>query len=339
MLVKLTMTTAPNIPNQPASPDPETDQDDRLVPGRIADVILLAQVLAAYGRFLAATIPYGALWRGFATVAQFFGTAKVADMMVRILRGLLRAEALERVLLARAKRGGDLKALKPRESQTRSAPTPAPSPLPPRARRRDGVSIPRGPRGPGNRTAFTLWSADPLPEAWADWENAPRRSPDELLAAAGALPETGSACRVERVDWTPPLTLADLPSLQQLEEEVRRRPVGQTVTEICLDLGISPSLCAQGFWDRIMWTILDYRGSLAKLRWQTLGRQKQLEKDDWKYPKLPLPEQTLEGMQDVVGFLIGEPPVDPFRPVPAAYAVHAGPPPDTPEAAAGTGPP
>ena len=49
-----------------------------------------------------------------------------------------------------------------------------------------------------------------------------------------------------------------------------------------------------------------------------------------QHPNLALPEQTREGIRRVLGFFIGEPPVDPFRPATA---------PGAPVAAAATGPP
>ena len=190
-----------------------------------------------------------------------------------------------------------------------------------------------------------MWPSDPLPEGWEGWEHAPRRSPDEWPQPGEAPSPPESEPFFKRIDPGIPLSLYNLPTMEQLEAEVRRRSVGQTITDICLDLGVSPGLCDDGgFWNRVMWTIIDYRGSLPKLQWELRRREKQLEKDDWRYPKLPLPERTREGIRHAMGFLIGEPPVDPFAPDPIAYAFPTASeppayPPGADPAASATGPP
>jgi hypothetical protein len=134
-------TTGPATRPDPEKADPNRDQPGKPTPERIAEILLLAQILAAYGRHLAAVIQYRGLWRGFATVAQFFGTAAIADIAVRLRRGIMRAVALERVLLQRARRGRDLKILAPRDRANRPS---------------------RADEEP--TTIFTLWSPGPLPE-------------------------------------------------------------------------------------------------------------------------------------------------------------------------------
>ncbi|HET8997902.1 MAG TPA: hypothetical protein VFN42_14630, partial [Acetobacteraceae bacterium] len=59
-------------------------------------------------------LEYRATERGFSVIAQYFGTTRVATLLARISRGILRAMALERVLLARAARGRDLVCFQPR---------------------------------------------------------------------------------------------------------------------------------------------------------------------------------------------------------------------------------
>ncbi len=45
----------------------------------------------------------------------------------------------------------------------------------------------------------------------------------------------------------PTLTLGGIPTAQEIAAEVRRHPIGRTIAAICLDLGISPTLCAGPF--------------------------------------------------------------------------------------------
>src|SRR6202021_3859280 len=89
-------------------PDPPKDRSSKPVPERIAAMLSLVAVLAEYGRHLVETIEHRAIWCGFATIAQFFGTATMPVILAHIQRGLMRAIAPERMLLRRATRGGGL---------------------------------------------------------------------------------------------------------------------------------------------------------------------------------------------------------------------------------------
>ncbi len=282
-------------------PDPARDRDGRPVPERIAEILDIAGILAAYGRHLADTIEHRAVWRGFATIAQFFGTAVIAVILPHLRRGIMRAVALERVLLARAARRRDLVILAPRVHAPRAAAPPAPPPAEP----------PPEPLGAS--------AAEPPP--------------------AEAPPAQPPARPVRPIGLREPLTLDTMPSMEDIEAEVRRRPVGQTIADICRDLGVAPTLCEGGFWNRLFDAIRWYRGSLGNVVLDMRRREKLLEKEQDKHPNLGLPEQSREGVRRVLGFLIGEPPVDPYRPVaaPAAQAPVAAP--RAPVAAAATGPP
>ena len=127
--------------------------------------------------------------------------------------------------------------------------------------------------------------------------------------------------------------------MAECEAEARRRPVGQTIVAICRDLGISPSLCEGTFWNRVFMAIHCYRGNLGNVVLEMGRREKRFDKDHWRHPGLPLPEQSRDGIRRVLGFFIGEPPVDPFRPVPAPDAPPAAAAPRAPVVAAATGPP
>jgi hypothetical protein len=56
--------------------------------------------------------------------------------------------------------------------------------------------------------------------------------------------------------------LASLPTAEQIAAEVRRRPVGAVVADICRDLGILPS---HPLWPEVRQVITQYGGSLARL--------------------------------------------------------------------------
>ena len=58
--------------------------------------------------------------------------------------------------------------------------------------------------------------------------------------------------------------LARLPTEEEIAAEVRRRPVGAVIVDICRDLGISARPAATGpFWDELSHAIIAYGGSLA----------------------------------------------------------------------------
>jgi hypothetical protein len=57
--------------------------------------------------------------------------------------------------------------------------------------------------------------------------------------------------------------LARLPTEQEIAAEVRRRPVGAVIVDICRDLGIRPGDCDRPFWDELCHAVIAYGGSLA----------------------------------------------------------------------------
>jgi hypothetical protein len=274
------MPAAPNPAGLATQPDPHRDRGGKPVPERIAEILSIIAILAEYGRHLADTIEHRAVWRGFATIAQFFGTAALPVILARIRRGIMRAVALERVLLERAARGRDLVFLAPREYSRRQAQPAAPP-------------------------------------------------PPEPAAGSAAGPQPAALRPARRIGPDEPLTLDALPSMEQLEAEIRRRPLGCTIAAICRDLGAAPTLCAGPFWSRLFDAIRCYRGSVNVVL-EMRRREKRFDKEHWKHPNLALPEESREGVRRVLGFFIGEPPIDPFRSVIT---------PSAPVATAATGPP
>ncbi len=241
-------------------PDPTQDRPGKPVPQNIADLLAILHVLIGYGLHLAETLEHRAAARGFAVVAQFFGTARVAAIRNRLARGLLRAMALERVLLARAARGRDLVFYKPRKATPRATP------------------------------------------------------PAHLQAAvSAAMPERPQPRPVRRADPDEVPDPARLPTLDQLEADIRRRPVGRALADICSDLGVSPSLCEGRVWLAVSCAIMWYRGNLPRLMKEFRRREVvfcNTEAD--RNPALGWPERTRDGNRRMLGFFIGETPVMPF---------------------------
>src|SRR5487761_2205652 len=108
------MPTADTTPGLPTQQGPKPDRAGKPVPEGIAAVLVIVRILLEYGRHLAATLEHRAAARSFSVIAQFFGTARLPAILARLSRGILRAMALDRVLLARAARGRDLVFFQPR---------------------------------------------------------------------------------------------------------------------------------------------------------------------------------------------------------------------------------
>lgn len=254
-------------------PVPQQDQAAETLPPNITQILHILQILLSYGRHLAITLEHRAAARGFSVIAQCFGTAKVSVILAQLYRGIMRAAALERVLLARAARGRDLTVQQPRSTAPHQAPsTPA-----------QGTE----PQAPPTRTAAPVRARHAGPAA--------------------------------------PLDLAHLPTMEQLEAEVRRRPIGRVIADICQDLGVAPRLCAGSFWNDIFNALRSYRGNLAHLIGEMRRREVRFEQELDRQPSLDWPEQTREAIRRVLGFFVGEPPVDPC-PTPCAPTIALRPP-------------
>ena len=261
--------TAPTIP-RPASPDPTLDRFDGTMPApgipaptipeRLAALLHVVRVLLGHGRRLAETTPDRAASVPFANLAAVCGTYNLPSILARVQRGILRAMALERYLLARAAKGRDIAFVEWRER------TPAKPP----------AELPEGPReGPQQA---------PKP-------GRPPFDPDDL----------------------------HIPTLKELDAEVRRRPLGRTVALICMDLAVVPGFCTGAFWNQMFDTLQAYGGSLAALYKVREHRETSFQKErdrhpeswdrDWKHP-------GPETVREVLGYLIGEAPIlDPFDPL------------------------
>ncbi len=78
------------------------------------------------------------------------------------------------------------------------------------------------------------------------------------LAPPDAPPEP------QRADHTEDPRLARLPTEEEIAAEVRRRPIGAVIVDICCDLGIAPGDLDRAFWDEISHAVIMYGGSLVR---------------------------------------------------------------------------
>jgi len=100
-----------NTHNAPADAwSPDADRPAPAMPDHIARILYVVRVLLGYGRHIAATIETRASGPGFWLFKAVFGTAQLPVIRAYLHRALLRAEALESLLLLRADAGRDVAA-------------------------------------------------------------------------------------------------------------------------------------------------------------------------------------------------------------------------------------
>jgi hypothetical protein len=257
-----------DIPDPASPPDPTQDQPGKTtpVPEHIAFLLHAVGILLGYGRHLLATVRHRAAAPTFPTIAACFGTANLSTIQAHLNRGILRAIALQRFLLARAATGRDIAMVTPR---TRIDVEPPPAP------------------------------ADPQGEQPAAPSTKPKAAPRPSLPPGSDDPELF------------------MPTLEDLERQVRRRAIGRTIAEICNDLAVVPGFCTPAFWNGLFEVIHYFGGDVGTVMREKAHRVQAfiLEQDrklgstlDWLHLKR-------DEIRQVLGFFIGETPVDPFATV------------------------
>ena len=252
-------------PTENGAAPPDASAPTRPLPGRIASVLHVLRTLIAHARFFTATAATRVDLPEFAVAAAVFGTYDLTAIMLRMQRGLRRALALQRYLIARAARGGNVRFIyQPTADQYHLrllAKPPRTKPAEPRpARRRDPSLL-----------------ADDDPRAF------------------------------------------HIPTDAELDAEVKRRPVGRTLTYICLDLGLVPGLCDGDLWHRVYTILRCCNGSIHQLyrvrarREETFQRERDRRPDSWHINWRDLSETTV---RRALGCKIGETP-PPLVPVPS----------------------
>jgi hypothetical protein len=250
------------------------------MPAGIAALLHTLRILLGYGRHLAETATHRSASTDFNAIAVCFGTGRLCAILAHLQRGILRAAALERVLLRRAARGRDIGFVAPRER---------------------AVAVPAAP------------------------DDAPAGQPVAAPAAGKR------AARPSRpAGWNDPELF--MPTIEALEAQVRRRPLGRTLVEICLDLAVVPGFCTGPFWNELFESIRLLGGSVGTLMQEKVQREKAFSKEqdrklgsNWDWQGM-----GRDALRRVLGFFIGEAGIDALDPAPA---------PGAPVAAAATGPP
>jgi hypothetical protein len=253
-----------DTPRPTAPPDPP-DHPGTAVPEHIAFLLHAVVTLLGYGRHLLATIHRRAAAPTFPTIAACFGTSNLLTILAHLNRGILRAAALERMLLARAATGRDIDFVTRRIRMEEPDPAPASTPA----------------------------------EQPAEQPVTRKATPRPSLPPGSDDPELF------------------MPTPEDLDRQVRRRAVGRTIAEICNDLAVVPGLCTAPFWNGLF-EIMHYfggGGGVTVMREKSRREQAFIQEQDkkldsnWDWLRLKRDE-----IRQVLGFFIGEPPVDPFAP-------------------------
>ena len=116
--------------------------------------------------------------------------------------------------------------------------------------------------------------------------------------------------RARRIDPDSP-THFSMPTLKELESQVRRRSVGRTIAEICLDLGVAPSTCDGGFWYRLYATLTHFGGNFEHVFGAQQRRKASFEKERNKLPgtwTFDWRDKPKEAIRQLLGYLLGESP-------------------------------
>lgn len=182
-------TTAP-----PPHSDPRQDRRQPPATPRVDSLLGLLRLLITFGRTLSVALQPPPTADG--TPAADIG---LAQRLLRLARGLMRAAALETLLRRRAEQGRDLvrvRVRKPRHHRTR---------------------------------------------------------PPE--------PKRANHLRDLTRDVDPPVLR--LPTAQEIANELRRRPIGAILADICADIGISRDDLDRAQWDRLRRMIDDHGGSFS----------------------------------------------------------------------------
>ena len=137
----------------------------------------------------------------------------------------------------------------------------------------------------------------------------PRTQTPAVQTEAPAISDDTKTRRERRPTYNP--NTAHIPTLEEMEAEVRRTAIGRSLARICLDLAIVPAFCTGEVWNKIYDTLQNCGGSLRTLYAVRGKRQKafQLERDarphTWDWDWRDLRKTTV---RQVIGWLIGEEP-------------------------------
>ena len=123
-------------------------------------------------------------------------------------------------------------------------------------------------------------------------------------------PPSASRSRAKKIHPDDPLHFS-MPTLQELESQIRRRSIGRTIAEICLDLGVTPSSCEGAFWHEFYLTLTEFGGKFEDFFAVQERRKAEFQKERDKRPStgnFDWCDRPKESIREMLGYLLGEPP-------------------------------
>jgi hypothetical protein len=131
---------------------------------------------------------------------------------------------------------------------------------------------------------------------------------------AAPTPRSRTTPRITSAQWD---DLYSSFTLEQTEAHVRRRPIGRTIIDICLDFAVLPIQCNDEFWEHLFAAMYWHRGNFG--RW---GREERRRYKTFDHERNHKPnngwwewwDATKERILQSLGFRIGDPPMLPAPP-------------------------
>jgi hypothetical protein len=105
-----------------------------------------------------------------------------------------------------------------------------------------------------------------------------------------------------------------MPTLDDLERQVRSRPIGRSILDICLDLAVVPGFCHGQFWNELFDITNYFGGSVDRLMRQKARRQHAFCQEPDRKPNSNRNwlRMKRDELRQVLGSFIAEPLVDPL---------------------------
>ncbi len=104
-----------------------------------------------------------------------------------------------------------------------------------------------------------------------------------------------------------------MPTMKALESQIRRQSVGQTIAEICMDLGVTPSGCNGATWSEILRILMQFGANLEEFfdvrnrRRKTFQHERDKLPNSWSFDWRDDPREVI---RQIIGYLLGEPQPD-----------------------------
>jgi hypothetical protein len=142
-------------------------------------------------------------------------------------------------------------------------------------------------------------------------------APPAQPAVAAPLPTRRHTPRPSRpAGWNDPELF--MPTLEDLERQMRRRPIGRIIFDICLDLAVVPMCCHSAFWNDLF-DIMNWFGggtAVSRLMEEKKRRRAAFANEQDRNPRSNWDWMNMgrDKLREVLGFFIGEPPVNPLNP-------------------------